>query len=199
MKHDLIVIGASAGGVEALSRVVRGLPPDLPAAVLVVLHISPGRSLLPVILSRAGRLRASHPEDGATLEVGRIYVAPPDHHMIVEGGCVRLVRTAAENGVRPAVDPLFRSAACAWGSRVIGVLLTGALGDGTQGMVAIKAAGGVTIVQDPKEALAPGMPRHAIESGSVDYVLPLRDIPGRLAALVQEQAAAVTRRPSLPP
>jgi two-component system chemotaxis response regulator CheB len=164
-----------------------------------VLHISPGRSLLPMILSRAGRLRASHPEDGATLECGRIYVAPPDHHMIVEGGCVRLVRTAAENGLRPAVDPLFRSAARACGNRVIGLLLTGALGDGTAGMVAIEAAGGITIVQDPKEALAPGMPRSAIASGSVDYVLPLRDIPARLTALVEERAAAVIRRRPLPP
>jgi two-component system chemotaxis response regulator CheB len=119
--------------------------------------------------------------------------------MIVEGGCVRLVRTAAENGLRPAVDPLFRSAARTCGSRVIGVLLTGALGDGTAGMVAIKAAGGITIVQDPKEALAPGMPRSAIASGSVDYVLPLGNIPARLTALVEERAAAVIRRRPLPP
>jgi len=199
MHHDLIVIGASAGGVEALRRVARELPRDLRATVLVVLHISRRKSLLPVILSRAGRLQASHPEDGASLEYGRIYVAPPDRHMIVDGGVVRLVDTIAENGVRPAVDPLFRSAARACGNRVIGVLLTGALDDGTAGMGAIRAAGGVTIVQDPEEALAPGMPRSAIASGSVDYVLPLRDIPPRLRALVEEQAAAVTRRRPLPP
>ena len=188
MTHDIIVIGASAGGVEALSRVVSDLPRDLRAVVLVVLHVSRGKSLLPEILTRVGRLRAAHPEDGEPLEYSRIYVAPPDHHLVVEPGRARIVHTASENGVRPAVDPLFRSAARAYGSRVIGVLLTGSLDDGTAGIAAVKAAGGITIVQDPDDAVSPGMPRSAIASGAVDHVLPLRDIPVLLAALVDEEA-----------
>jgi two-component system chemotaxis response regulator CheB len=194
MKHDIIVIGASAGGVDALSRVVSELPRDLRASVLVVLHVSRGKSLLPEILTRVGRLRAVHPEDGAPLEYSKVYVAPPDHHLLVEGGRARVVHTASENGVRPAVDPLFRSAAREYGSRVLGVLLTGSLDDGTAGIVAIKAAHGITIVQDPDEAFSPGMPRSAIASGAVDHVLPLRDIPVLLAALVEEQAR-VQRQP----
>jgi two-component system chemotaxis response regulator CheB len=188
MKHDIIVIGASAGGVDALSRVVSQLPRDLRASVLVVLHVSRGRSLLPEILTRVGPLRAAHAEDGQMLHYGRIYVAPPDHHLIVEPGRARVVHSASENGVRPAVDPLFRSAARSYGGRVLAVLLTGSLDDGTAGMAAIKAAGGVTIVQDPDEAFSPGMPRSAIASGCVDHVLPIRDIPVLLAALVDEDA-----------
>ncbi|HET7694821.1 MAG TPA: chemotaxis protein CheB [Vicinamibacterales bacterium] len=188
MTHDIIVMGASAGGVEALSRVVSELPRDIRASILIVLHVSRGKSLLPEILSRVGRLRALHPDDGQPLEYGRIYVAPPDRHLIVEPGRVRVVHTAAENGVRPSVDPLFRSAARSYGSRVIAALLTGSLDDGTAGIVAVKAAGGITVVQDPEEAFAPGMPRSAIASGAVDHVLPIRDIPVLLAALVDEQA-----------
>jgi two-component system chemotaxis response regulator CheB len=188
VKHDVIVIGASAGGVEAISRVVSDLPRDLQASVMVVLHISRGRSFLPEILTRAGRLPASHPEDGQTLEYGRIYVAPPDHHMIVESGKVRIAHSASENGVRPAVDPLFRSAARVYGGRVIGVVLTGTLDDGTAGIAAIREAGGVTIVQDPDEAVAPGMPRSAIASGKVDHIVPLRDIAMLIGALVEEDA-----------
>jgi two-component system, chemotaxis family, protein-glutamate methylesterase/glutaminase len=187
-KHDVVVIGASAGGVEAISRVVSDLPRDLHASVLVVLHISRGRSYLPEILTRAGRLPASHPEDGQPLEYGRIYIAPPDHHMIVETGKVRIAHSASENGVRPAVDPLFRSAARVYGGRVVGVILTGTLDDGTAGIAAVREAGGVTIVQSPDEAVAPGMPRSAIASGKVDHVLPLRDIAVLLAALVEEDA-----------
>src|SRR5215208_718728 len=187
-KHDVIVIGASAGGVEAISRIVADLPRDLQASVMVVLHISRGRSYLPEILSRAGRLRAEHPHDGQLIEYGRVYVAVPDHHLIVESGRLRVVHTASENGVRPAVDPLFRSAARVYGGRVIGVILTGTLDDGTAGIAAIREGGGVTIVQDPDEAFAPGMPRSAVASGLVDHVLPLRDIPVLLAALVEEQA-----------
>src|SRR5437868_2788432 len=151
-KHDIIVIGASAGGVEAISRVIADLPRDIRAAVLVVLHISRGRSLLPEILTRAGRLPAAHPTDGEPLQYGRVYVAPPDHHLIVQESVVRVAHTASENGVRPAVDPLFRSAARTYGTRVLGVVLTGALDDGAAGVAAIKEAGGITIAQDPDEA-----------------------------------------------
>jgi two-component system chemotaxis response regulator CheB len=193
-KHDVVVIGASAGGVEAISRVVADLPRDLQASVMVVLHISRGRSYLPEILTRAGRLRAEHPEDGQLIEYGRIYVARPDHHLIVESGRLRVAHTASENGVRPAVDPLFRSAARVYGGRVIGVILTGTLDDGTAGTVAVREAGGTTIVQDPDEAFAPGMPRSAIGSGRVDHIVPLRDIGALIGALVQEDAP--TRLPA---
>jgi two-component system chemotaxis response regulator CheB len=203
-KHDVIVIGASAGGVEAISRVVAELPRDLRASILVVLHISRGRSLLPEILTRAGRMPAAHPADGEPLQYGRIYVAPPDHHLVIDAGLVRVVHTATENGVRPAVDPLFRSAARTYGSRVIGVILTGTLDDGTAGVTAVKQAGGVTIAQDPNEAFSPGMPRNAINSGNVDHVLPLRDVPVLLSALVEEEAtqlplAVAAEHPHLQP
>jgi len=193
-KHDLIVIGASAGGVEAISRVVADLPRDLRASVFVVLHISRGRSLLPEILTRVSRLPASHPTDGEPLQYGRIYVAPPDHHLLVEDGVVRIAHTASENGVRPAVDPLFRSAARSYGARVIGVILTGTLDDGTAGIAAVKEGGGITIAQDPDEAFSPGMPRNAISTGNVDHILPVRDIPVLLSALVEEEALAPARR-----
>jgi two-component system, chemotaxis family, protein-glutamate methylesterase/glutaminase len=188
-KHDVIVIGASAGGVEAISRIVADLPREIRASVLVVLHISRGRSMLPEILTRSGRLPAAHPTDGEPLQYGHIYVAPPDHHLLVQTGAARVVHSASENGVRPAIDPLFRSAARAYGPRVIGVILTGTLDDGTAGIVAVKEAGGVTIAQDPEEAFAPGMPRSAIRTGRVDHVVPLRDIALLLGALSEEEAA----------
>lgn len=197
-KHDIIVIGASAGGVEAISRVVGELPREVRASILVVLHISRGRSLLPEILTRAGRLPAAHPTDGEPLQYGRIYVAPPDQHMLVEAGHIRLAHTASENGVRPAVDPLFRSAARAYGPRVTAVVLTGTLDDGTAGIAAVKEAGGATVAQDPEEAAAPGMPRNAIMTGMVDHVLPLRDIPLLLSALVEEEAQPVRVAPNQP-
>ena len=128
--RDVIVVGASAGGVEALSRLARNLPQDLPASVFVVLHIpAQSTSLLPMILSRAGSLPASHPEDGERIENGHIYVAPPDRHLMIEPGRIRVVRGPTENRHRPAIDPLFRSAARAYGPRVIGVILTGTLED----------------------------------------------------------------------
>jgi two-component system chemotaxis response regulator CheB len=198
-KHDIVAIGASAGGVEAISRLVADLPRDIRASVLVVLHLSRGRSMLPEILSRAGRLPAAQPVDGEPLQYGRIYVAAPDHHLVVMKDTVRVVHTASENGVRPAVDPLFRSAARTYGPRVIGVILTGALDDGAAGIVAVKEAGGVTIAQDPDEASAPGMPRSAIATGMIDHVLALRDIPILLEALVKEDAPHVAIAPGRMP
>lgn len=154
--HDIIVIGASAGGVEALVTLTRSLHRNLQAAVFVVLHIPPqSPSLLPEILSRAGQLKAVQAADDMKIEHGHIYVAPPDHHMLVERGKVRVVHGPKENRHRPAVDPLFRSAALAYGPRVIGVILTGALDDGTAGLLAVKRRGGIAIVQDPDEALYP--------------------------------------------
>jgi two-component system chemotaxis response regulator CheB len=196
--HDIVVIGASAGGVEALSIVLAELPRELRAAVLVVLHLARGRSMLPEILSRASPLPACHPEDGAPLEYGRVYVARPDHHLIVEPGQVRVVHGPTENGYRPAVDPLFRSAARVYGPRVIGVVLTGALDDGTAGLAAVKEAGGIAIVQDPEEAFAPSMPRSARALVAVDHVLPMREMGRLITELTREQTGASATRSTAP-
>lgn len=184
--HDIITIGASAGGVEALRTLVHELPADIPAAIFVVLHIPPeAPSLLPQILSRSGPLRAVQPQGGEHIRHGIIYVAPPDCHLMIDkGDIIRLVRGPRENRHRPAVDPLFRSAAVACGPRVVGVVLTGALDDGTAGLLAIKERGGIAVVQDPQEALYSDMPLSAIEHVPVDYVLPL----DRIAPVLEKLA-----------
>lgn len=175
--HDIVVIGASAGGVEALGLLVGELPIDLPAAVFVVLHIpSSGTSVLPAILQRRGDLPAKHAEDEEEIRHGHIYIAPPDHHVFLQSDCVRVLRGPKENGYRPAIDPLFRSAAHSFGPRVVGVVLSGVLDDGTAGLAVIKHNGGCTLVQDPDEALYPGMPSTAIDYVSPDRVLPARDL-----------------------
>lgn len=187
--HDIIVIGASAGGVEALVTLTRSLHRNLQAAVFVVLHIPPqSPSLLPEILSRAGQLKAVQAADDMKIEHGHIYVAPPDHHMLVERGKVRVVHGPKENRHRPAVDPLFRSAALAYGPRVIGVILTGALDDGTAGLLAVKRRGGIAIVQDPDEALYPSMPLSALGNVEADYILPLASIGPLLGQLANKLA-----------
>jgi two-component system, chemotaxis family, protein-glutamate methylesterase/glutaminase len=185
--HDIVVIGASAGGVEAISTIVADLPRDLRAAVLVVLHLAKGRSMLPEILTRAGCLPAIHPGDQDRLEYGRIYVARPDHHLVVGAGTVRVVHGPTENGCRPAIDPLFRSAARMYGPRVIGIVLTGGLDDGTAGLAAVKEAGGIAIVQDPDEAFAPSMPRSARALVAVDHVLPVREMGAMITELTREE------------
>jgi two-component system chemotaxis response regulator CheB len=173
-RRDIVTIGASAGGVEALKALVTRLPADLPAAILVVLHISGEReSILHDILDRAGPLAARRVADGEEVQPGRIYVARPDLHLMVEGHRIRLQRGPRENRSRPSVDVLFRSAARAYGARVLGIVLTGSLSDGTPGLLAIKRRGGVGAVQDPAEAAYPDMPTHALENVPVDYVLPL--------------------------
>lgn len=185
--RDIIVIGASAGGVQALCTVIEQLPPNLPAAIFVVLHISPdGYSALPAILARSGRLPSAHPADGETIRPGRIYVAPPDRHLAIKNGQVHLSRNASENGYRPAVDVLFRTAARAYGPRVTGVVLTGNLDDGTAGLAAIKKCGGAAVAQDPQEADYPGMPASAIANVDVDHVLPAGEIGDRLGRLLYE-------------
>jgi len=182
--HDIVVIGASAGGVEALVELVRVLPPDIPAAIFVVLHVSPqATSVLPRILSRSGLLPAVHPADGDPIERGRIYVAPPDRHLLLHEGRVHVVRGPRENGHRPAVDPLFRTAARIYGPRVAAVVLTGSGDDGTAGLMAVKQRGGVAVVQNPAEAMSPRMPRSALEHVQVDYCLPLAQIPHLLVRL----------------
>ncbi|WP_445629489.1 chemotaxis protein CheB [Nostoc sp. DSM 114167] len=186
LKHNIIVVGTSAGGVEALTYLVKHLPPDLNAAVIIVLHVSSySKSFLPEILSRAGKLPVSHAQNGEAIVPGSIYVALPDYHLLVEKGYLRLTRGAKENRCRPAIDPLFRSAARTYGQQVIAVLLTGLLDDGTAGLMAVKMRRGVAIVQNPDDALYPDMPRNAIKNvEDIDHILPLSDIPSTLVALV---------------
>ena len=193
----MVVVGASSGGVEALIKIARGLPADLPAAVFAVVHFPQGvPSVLPRILDRSGPLSAAHPEDGEVVSPGRIYVAPPGFHLLLERddtplGRVRLGRGPKENHNRPAVDALFRSAAVAHGPRVVGVVLTGALDDGTAGLLAVKRRGGVAVVQDPKDALFPGMPESALRYATVDHRLPLEKLPSLLDRLCREPAVGL--------
>jgi two-component system chemotaxis response regulator CheB len=185
--HDIAVIGASAGGVEALIRLAGALPQDLPMAVFVVVHYpEEAPNTLPHLLSRAGPLAATNPRDGDPIEHGRIYVAAPGSHLQVKEGWVRLTRGPKENYHRPAIDPLFRTAALAYGARVVGVVLSGADGDGTAGLQAVKQRGGVAIVQDPHEASFARMPKSALEYVEVDHCLPLDGIAALLSRLATE-------------
>jgi two-component system chemotaxis response regulator CheB len=178
----VIVVGASAGGVEALAAFVRELPVETRQAVCVVLHVSPaGTSAMPSILARAARLPVHSPADGDPLLGGHIYVAPPDHHLEVERGRLRLTQSPRESGHRPAIDATMRSAAHAYDATVVGVVLSGSRDDGTAGLLAIKQHGGAAVVQDPDEALYPGMPRNAIDHVDVDAVLPLGQMAHWLA------------------
>jgi two-component system chemotaxis response regulator CheB len=187
--RDIIVLGASAGGVAALQRLCASLPADLPAAIFIVQHVSPSaRSMLPELLSRAGPLPARSPADGDPIKSGNIYVAAPDFHMLLRSDRILMRRGPTENRTRPAANALFRSAALAFGGRVIGVVLTGLLDDGTEGLIAIKAAGGLSIVQDPADAEWPSMPRNALKRDHVDRSLPLSEIGPLLARLTREQA-----------
>ncbi len=184
-RRDLVVIGASAGGVEVLTRLVKDLPADLPAAVCIVLHIAPGSpSMLAKILGRAGTLPCRPAGDGEALCEGVILVAPPDHHLVINDGHARLTVGPRENGHRPAIDVLFRSAARAYDSRVVGVVLSGTRDDGTAGLAAIKSSGGAAIVQDPADALYPGMPASAIAGVSVDAVVPAGLIGSTIAQMI---------------
>ncbi|PSB33211.1 chemotaxis protein CheB [Chlorogloea sp. CCALA 695] len=193
--HDIIVVGASAGGVETLCQLVSSLPQDLAAAVFIVLHIPVhGKSMLPTILNRAiakqhgelSSLQARHPTDGEVISPGRIYVAPSDKHLLIKDRCIHLARSARENSHRPAIDPLFRTAARSYGQRVVGVILSGLLDDGTAGLAVIKQRGGVAIAQDPEEALYSGMPTSAIENVDVDYILKVGDIAKTLTYLADQ-------------
>jgi two-component system chemotaxis response regulator CheB len=182
-RRDIVVIGASAGGIEPLRTIVRAWPASLSAAVFVVVHIA-GSTALPRILARAGALGVVEATDGARIEWGRVFVAPPHVHMVISGDRVRLERGPRVNRVRPAVDPLFHSAARTFGPRVVGIILSGTRHDGAAGLSAVNRAGGVGIIQSPTDATYAGMPNAALECGSPDYVLPASRIGPRVAALV---------------
>jgi two-component system chemotaxis response regulator CheB len=189
MSKDIIVVGTSAGGIEALRVLVGALPEDFSASVFVVMHTAPeSPGMLAGILDRFGNLPATNAEDGERIRPGRIYVAPPNRHLLVEPGVMRTTRGPKENRFRPAVDPLFRSAAQTYGPRVVGLILTGYLDDGTAGLWTVKQLGGTTIVQDPDDALVPFMPQNALAHVKVDYCLPLEEIAPLLIRLTTEAA-----------
>jgi|UniRef100_UPI0035CC301E two-component system chemotaxis response regulator CheB len=187
--RDIVVIGSSAGGVDALQRLCAHLPADFPAALFVAQHLSPSaRSVLPLLLDRAGPLPATAAVEGQRITPGHIYVAPPDRHLLLREGHMLVRRGPYENRTRPAANALFRSAAIHYGARAIGVVLTGLLDDGTEGLIAIKAAGGVSIVQDPADAEWPSMPRNALERDHVDHAVPLDAMAALLTRLAAQDA-----------
>ncbi|MGC4001597.1 MAG: chemotaxis protein CheB [Anaeromyxobacter sp.] len=190
-RRDVVVIGASAGGVELLLDLAAELPPSIPAAIFVVIHTAPGyASTLPELISRRGSLEAVHPQHGDRLVPGRIYVAPPDNHLLLRPDRIDVVRGPRENGHRPAVDPLFRTASWAFGARVVGVVLSGYQDCGTAGMMSVRARGGVAVVQDPDTATVPEMPRHVLQRVGADHVVAPAELPGLLTRLVAEPATS---------
>src|SRR4051812_33669346 len=185
MTENIIVVGASAGGVNALQRLVHGFPADLPAAVLVVLHSSPeGPALLGSILNSTGPLPACNATDGQTIESGHIYVAPPDQHLLCEGQHLRLWRGPKENLHRPCINVTFRSASDEYGPRVIGAVLTGTLDDGTAGLWSIRKHGGIVIVQNPADAEYSEMPRNVLKHVPVDHCVDISDMGNLIATLI---------------
>ena len=197
MPDGVVAIGASAGGVQVLIEVMGALPADFPAAILVVVHIGNRPSLLPDLLDRAGPLAAAYAQDGEPIVPGTIFLAPPDHHLLARDGKIVLSRGPKENRFRPAIDPLFRSVAAAYGPHAVGVILSGALTDGTIGLAAVKAHGGTTIVQDPGEALIRGMPANALAEVDIDYVLKTDEIANRLCLLLDVASATIPPPPAM--
>ncbi|MBK7862618.1 MAG: chemotaxis protein CheB [Archangiaceae bacterium] len=187
--HDIVVMGASAGGVEALGHVLAGLPEHLGAAVFTVLHMHPGwPSQLPQVFARSCRLPVDFGVHGEPIVTGRVYVAPPDNQLMVRGGRLQVMRGPKENGHRPSIDALFRSAASYCGARVVGVVLTGYQDDGTGGLISIKARGGLAVVQSPETAEASSMPQSVLDHVHADYVVPLGEMAALLTRLVAEPA-----------
>ncbi|HSV10734.1 MAG TPA: chemotaxis protein CheB [Hanamia sp.] len=191
-QRDIIVIGASAGGVEALTLLVKNLPEKINASIFIVLHIPPySRSFLPQILGKVTSIPVSHPKDGEKIEQRHIYVAPPDHHILIEEDRVVVKKGPKENRFRPSIDALFRSAAYIYENRVIGVVLTGALDDGASGLWTIKRFGGKALVQQPDEAAFPEMPLNVLQYVDVDYILPVANIGMMMETLTNEKASPV--------
>jgi two-component system chemotaxis response regulator CheB len=187
--HDVIVIGGSAGALEPLKRIVELLPDTLAASVFIVIHTkAEGDGVLPEILRRRTRIGVAFARDHDPIEPRRIYIAPPNCHLLVARSEVRVVRGPRENGFRPAVDPLFRTAATTFGARVVGVVLSGALGDGAYGLSVIKHHGGVAVVQDPSDATFNSMPYRALAAVDADYVAAADDIAAIIARLCSEPA-----------
>ena len=187
-RRDRIVIGGSAGSLDTLRAIARQFPGDFSGTIFVVAHIGQSRSALPDLLGRAGRLSASHPPEEEPIRRGHIYVAPPDRHMLVTGGEVCLSHGPREHFTRPAIDPLFRSAAVAYGPRVVGVILSGGGSDGATGLDAIRRAGGLAVVEDPAEAAFPEMPATAASLARPQFVVPATEIPAFLLRLSEEIA-----------
>lgn len=194
-KRNIIVIGASAGGFEAFQQLIARLPPELDAAIFIVWHMAPTiRGVLPQVLGKLTTIPIAHAYDNEPIQTNRIYVAPPDHHMLVENGHIRVTHGPKENRFRPAIDPLFRSAAYAYTNRVIGVILSGALDDGTAGLWTIKHRGGMALVQDPQQAQVPSMPENAIRQVAIDYIVPIAQLALLLIQLAGED---VPQQPSV--
>ena len=192
--RDIIVVGASAGGLEAIRTLIRGLPENLPATLFIVIHTSPeGPGLLSEILGKIAPLSVTTATDGERIVSGHIYVAPPDFHLTLGEGRIRLTRGPREHRFRPAVDPLFRSAAEQYGPRVIGIVMSGNLADGTHGLMVIKQRGGVAIVQDPHEAMVPAMPQSAVDRVKVDFVLSAAEMAPALEELTMKGVAPDSR------
>jgi two-component system chemotaxis response regulator CheB len=195
--RDVVVIGASAGGVAALMTLVQALPPDFLAPIFVVLHIpADSPSVLSQLLGSVSALEVRQPRDGEKVAPGVIYLAPPDHHLLLEGDQVLVTRGPKENRFRPSIDALFRSAAYTYGPRVIGVVLTGYLDDGTSGLWSVQRMGGRAVVQEPRDAEQPSMPTNALEFVAADYVVPLAQLGALLVRLTQERVPAKTRLPA---
>jgi two-component system chemotaxis response regulator CheB len=190
-RRDVVVIGASAGGTDALIGLLRQFPADIAASFFVVTHMMPNvNGHLVDAINAVGPLIAKQPEDGEEIKRGMVYAAPSDRHLLVKQGCMRITRGPRENRWRPAIDPLFRSAAVAYGRRVIGVILTGMLDDGTTGLIAIKRCGGIAIVQEPEEAAFPDMPRNALANVDVDHRLLVADMGAAIQSLLVEHVPA---------
>jgi len=184
--RSIIVVGTSAGGLEALDALIGQLPSELPAAIFIVQHMAPEASG-EAVLRRLNQYKSFHcrlATNGESFKLGRIYLAPPDNHLLIKKNKILVAKGARENRSRPGIDPLFRSAAVAYGSQVIGVLLTGMLNDGTAGLIAIKKCGGVTVVQDPKDAANPQMPQSALDNLKVDYCIPISGMGKLLVELI---------------
>ena len=183
----IIVMGASSGGFDALKKLVQGLPPDFNASLFIVWHMSPDvPGILPQVLNRVNKIYAAHAYDGEEIKPNRIYISRPDHHLLIRNRKVRITHGPKENRFRPAIDPLFRSAAYAFTNRVIGVILSGALDDGTVGLWTVKHYGGVAIVQNPSDAEVPSMPENAMRQVNVDHCVPVSEIAELLVRLCKE-------------